>query len=35
MIMLYVFEILFIGYNFIGLGGGGMDVWGREGGWLC
>lgn len=33
--MLYVFEILFIAYNFIGSGGGGWMLGGREGGWLC
>lgn len=31
MIMLYVFEILFIGYNFIGLGGGGWRSGGENG----
>jgi len=31
MIMLYVFEILFIGYNFIGLGGGGWMLGAEKG----
>lgn len=34
MIMLYVFEILFIGYNFIGSGGGGW-MFGAEKGVDC